>query len=89
MYSSDYYLELIPKESGKGASLIKLCEILGIPRENSIAAGDAGNDLSMIKAAGTGIAMINGMEEVKAAADVITETDNDHDGLAPFIEGAI
>ena len=82
MYSSDYYLELIPKESGKGASLLKLCEILGIPRENSIAAGDAGNDLSMIKAAGTGIAMINGMNEVKAAADVITETDNNHDGLA-------
>ena len=38
----------------------------------------------MIQTAGCGIAMINGTDDVKAAADVITETDNNHDGLVPF-----
>ena len=36
----------------------------------------------MIEAAGTGIAMINAKDSVKARADLITEYDNDHDGLA-------
>ena len=40
------------------------------------------NDISMIEAAGTGIAMINAKDSVKAHADLITEYDNDHDGLA-------
>ena len=35
----------------------------------------------MIKADGTGIAMINGIDEVKKIADVITKKDNDNDGL--------
>jgi hydroxymethylpyrimidine pyrophosphatase-like HAD family hydrolase len=39
----------------------------------------------MLKAAGTGIAMINGTEEVKKIADVITKKDNDNDGLVEFI----
>ena len=86
MYSNDYYLELIPKESGKGEALKRLCEYLDIPVENSIAAGDGDNDISMIRAAGTGIAMINAPLSVRSAADVVTTADNDHDGLKVFIE---
>ena len=85
MYSNDYYLELIPKESGKGSALIRLREILGILPDHTLAAGDADNDISMIRAAGIGIAMKNAADTVKAAADVITEEDNDHDGLAPIL----
>ena len=62
---------------------------LGIPIENTIAAGDEQNDISMIEAAGLGIAMINASEEVKAYADVVTKYDNDHDGLAELIRSAI
>ena len=58
---------------------------INIPIENSLAAGDQENDISMLKAAGTGIAMINGTEEVKKIADVITKKDNDNDGLVEFI----
>ena len=43
----------------------------------------------MIEAAGCGIAMINGTDLVKESADVVTRFDNDHDGLAEFILGAI
>ena len=39
----------------------------------------------MIKAAGTGIAMLNATEEAKAAADIVTEKDNDNDGLAEVL----
>lgn len=89
MYSNEYYLELIPKDSGKGSALVKLRDLLGIKREHTIAAGDADNDISMIREAGIGIAMINAADTVKAAADVITVTDNDHDGLAPILERVI
>ena len=53
--------------------------------ENTIAAGDAENDNSMLIEAGLGIAMLNAQESTKAAADVITDADCDHDGLAPFL----
>ncbi len=43
----------------------------------------------MIEAAGCGIAMINGTDIVKNSADVITRFDNNNDGLAEFILGAM
>ena len=89
MYSNAFYLEIFPKEAGKGSAVVRLCDHLNIPIENSLAAGDEQNDISMIQAAGTGIAMLNATDAVKKIADVITDADNDHDGLAPFIKGAI
>ena len=50
-----------------------------------MAIGDSGNDLTMIEAAGLGVAMGNATEDVRAAADVIT-ADNNHDGVAQAIE---
>ena len=85
IYSNANYLELFSKEAGKGSALLRLCEYLNIPRENSMAAGDAENDISMIQAAGLGIAMLNADDEVKKAADVVTEADNNHDGLVAFL----
>ncbi len=82
IYSNPYYLEIFPSASGKGAAVKKLCEILSINPALSVAAGDAQNDISMIEAAGMGIAMINGSEDIKMAATAITAYDNDHDGLA-------
>ncbi|MCR5213392.1 MAG: Cof-type HAD-IIB family hydrolase [Eubacterium sp.] len=85
MYSNEYYLELIPTGSGKGNALLRLCDILQIPREFAIASGDGDNDISMLEAAGLGIAMINAPDSVKCRADVVTDKDNNHDGLAPFL----
>ncbi len=82
VYSNPYYLEMIPSISGKGAAVKKLCEILSINPFLSVSAGDEQNDISMIEAAGTGIAMQNGSPEIKMAATTITAYDNDHDGLA-------
>lgn len=85
VFSSPYFLEVFPVTSGKGSAVTELCRILNIPVEQSYAAGDEGNDISMIEAAGCGIAMLNGIDDLKKAADIVTETDNDHDGLAPIL----
>lgn len=82
LYSNPNYLEFFPSISGKGASVHRLCELLGMDICFSVAAGDEQNDLSMIETAGMGIAMANGSKEVQMAATIITMEDNDHDGLA-------
>ncbi len=85
-FSHPVLLEFLPPESSKGKALLKLCEVLGIPAENSIAAGDEENDVTMIKTAGIGVCMANGVPASKAVADYITEADNDHDGIKEVIE---
>ena len=69
----------------KGTGLLALAEKLGLRRDQVMAMGDSGNDLSMIKAAGLGVAMGNATPEVLAAADAVT-ADNNHDGVALAIE---
>lgn len=85
LYSNDQYLEIFPGSSGKGSAIQKLCSLLDIPISNTLAAGDEANDVSMLQAASLGIAMSNAKDYVKQAADLVTETDNDHDGLAPIL----
>ena len=85
IYSSDKYLELFDWNAGKGSSLLFLCDYLGIPVSDSYAAGDADNDISMLDAAGCGIAMQNATDKVKAHADVVTDLDNDQNGLADMM----
>lgn len=86
LFSNNYYLEMFNKNGGKGNAVRFLCKYLNIPLENSYAAGDADNDISMILAAGTGVAMLNASDNVKQAADCITEFDFRNDGLAKYIE---
>jgi len=71
--------------ANKGEALMALADHLGVPRENTYSFGDGLNDLTMIKAAGVGIAMENACAEVKTAADFITLS-NDEDGVAYAIE---
>lgn len=56
----------------KGHALLALAEALGLTRENTMSFGDGLNDLSMIKAAGIGVAMDNACQVVKGAADYVT-----------------
>lgn len=85
-FSNDCYLEIFNKDAGKGVGLRFLADYLGVSIEDTYAAGDAMNDLSMIEAAGHGIAMCNGDEEVIKAARIVSKYDNDADGLAQVIE---
>ena len=87
--SNPWYLEIDPLRATKAYSLEWLCRHLGIDRRMTIAAGDAQNDNPMLRAAGIGIGMCNGLAsnpEMAEAADVITEKDNEHDGLAETLQ---
>lgn len=79
--SAPYFIEVMNEGIDKAISLKTLIEHLGINKEEIIAFGDGYNDLSMVEFAGFGVAMGNGVEQVKEKADYITES-NDDDGIA-------
>lgn len=83
--SSPEALEIVPLGVNKAAGLARAAELLGIPREETIAIGDGENDISMLRWAGLGIAMSNASAAVKAAADVIAPV-CDEDGAAWAME---
>ena len=83
--SSPMFLEIVPFGVNKGLAVHKMSELLSWPVEDIIAVGDEGNDVPMIREAGIGAAMINGIDAAKEAADYITEADNNHDGVAEVI----
>lgn len=70
--SGDECIDCMSKDISKGFTLEKLAEILNIKRENIVAIGDQENDMTMIKYAGTGIAMGNAIDELKNEANFIT-----------------
>ncbi|XKF66706.1 Cof-type HAD-IIB family hydrolase [Virgibacillus necropolis] len=83
--SQPHNVEVNPKGVHKGSALSKVCEKLGITMDEVMAAGDSLNDMKMIQQSGLGIAMGNGQEAIKKAADFETDT-NDDDGVAKAIE---
>ena len=78
-------LELTSKTATKSNALLRLAGILGISQEETMAIGDSFNDLDMLEAAGTSVAMGNAEPEIKETANLITKT-NDEDGVAWAIE---
>ena len=74
-------IEINKATAHKGVALARFAESLGFTLANCMAFGDGGNDLSMIEAAGVGVAMANACPEVLAAADWVSSS-NDEDGVA-------
>lgn len=81
----DNNIEVNSENVHKGIALLWLAKRLGIKKEEIMAFGDGSNDLKMICDAGIGVAMANGIESVKAAADLIAKS-NDEDGVAQIID---
>lgn len=73
--------DLIPASGGKPVGMQKMLERFGLRREECMAFGDGANDIEMLQYAGLGIAMGNGTDEVKKAADYVTDA-VDEDGIA-------
>lgn len=84
--STPHLLEIVPSGINKGTAVQYLCAHLAVPLKNTVAAGDAENDLAMIRAAHIGAAMCNGEALLKEKADYITTADNNHDGAAEIIQ---
>ena len=83
--SQPHILEFLPKGVNKGKGLGRLLEFKGMTFSSLTAFGDADNDLAMIEAAGDGVAMGNSLDNVRAAADHLTLT-NDEDGVAAYLK---
>lgn len=83
--SAPFFLEVFDHRAGKGPSLQKLAEHLGIDHANVMAIGDQENDLTMLQYAGTSVAMGNAIDAVKAVARFETATNAD-EGVARAIE---
>lgn len=83
--SEPFFIEIMPQNVNKAASLEKILPVLGVSREDTVCCGDGFNDISMIEYAGVGVAMGNAQQAVKDAADYVTAT-NDEDGLIQVIE---
>lgn len=83
--SAPFFLEFIHPQANKGLGIAALAKYLGIPAEQVICCGDAGNDLHMLQYAGLGVAMGNATDDVKAIADYIT-ADHNNSGIAQVIE---
>lgn len=73
-------LDIIPKNGGKEVGIQAVAERYGWKREEIMVFGDGANDANMLRWAGIGVAMGNGVEEAKAAADYVTTPVN-QDGV--------
>jgi Cof subfamily protein (haloacid dehalogenase superfamily) len=78
-------VEIGPAADDKGAGLRWLCGHLGVEAADVIAVGDELNDLTMLEWAGSGVAVANADERVRAAADRVIGSHLD-DGVAIFLE---
>ena len=86
--SQKYLIEVLTKGVNKAFGLEKLANKLGVQPSEIAAIGDAANDIEMLKYAGLAIAMGNASEEVKAIADIVTDT-NENNGVIKAIDNLI
>ena len=83
--SKPTYLEIMAQHVQKSSAINLLMQYYNAKKEEIIAVGDNYNDMDMLQFAGLGVAMGNSPDDVKAAADIITLS-NDQDGLKEVIE---
>ena len=77
----DLFCDIVPKSSSKPKGVQATLDHFGISGAETIAFGDGGNDATMLEYCTLGVAMGNGTDEAKAAADYVT-ADIDDDGIA-------
>lgn len=86
--SQKYLVEVLTKGVNKAFGLEKLAQKLNIQPSEIAAIGDAANDIEMLEYAGLAVAMGNASEEVKAIADIVTDT-NENNGVIKAIDQLI
>lgn len=78
-------IEVLPANSSKGKAVMRVMKDLNIPPENTMAIGDGENDIEMLQAVGTSVAMGNAIQKLKDIASQVVGS-NDEDGVAQAIE---
>lgn len=85
VFSNDHLLEYLPVGVTKGKAVKKLCDLLDIPLEDSVAAGDEANDIPMLQTAGCAVVMKNGTDRAKAFADYVSTRTNNESAISEVI----
>ena len=83
--SQAYYLDVTPHGFDKGEATRRIARVLNIPLSEIAVIGDQANDIPMFEVATYRIAMGNGIDELKAMADFVSD-DNEHDGWAAAVD---
>lgn len=68
------YADVVLASVAKSTGIDAICQRHQIAKENTMAFGDGGNDIDMLKFVGIGIAMGNASDDVKASSDFVTKS---------------
>lgn len=79
---SDVWFEIFSKNASKASAVLQVLELTHA--DKLVCFGDNSNDISMVSAADTGVAVGNSCEELKKIADIVIGS-NDEDSVAEFI----
>ena len=63
--------EVVPAHLSKAIGIRAICEHMGIPLSHTVALGDSDNDVEAVKAAGLGISIGGGCDDLVAVADIV------------------
>ncbi len=78
-------LQVMSRSATKWNGVRNMLDTFGIDPDRAVFFGDDNDDIEPIRQCGCGVAVRNALEDVRAAADEITES-NDEDGVARFLE---
>ena len=76
--ASEYNIEIFNVHAGKGNALYALADMLNVARNETISIGDSDNDSAITQAAGLGLAVSNACDRLKALADQIICSNEEH-----------
>lgn len=79
------FTDIVAKGNGKDRGIDEIIKHFDIALEDTMAFGDGGNDISMLKHVAIGVAMGNAKDNVKQAADYVTDT-VDNDGIVKALQ---
>ncbi len=83
--SENEVLMVMNKNARKRNAINEIANHFGISLTEIAAFGDDYNDIEMLRDCGIGVAVANAIDEAKAAADYICDT-NENDGVAKWLE---
>ncbi|MBB3109984.1 hypothetical protein FHS18_002047 [Paenibacillus phyllosphaerae] len=84
--SGDFFIDVQHPLASKSSALKQLADLRGVDPSRVMAIGNYYNDVGMLTFAGLGVAVANSPEAVKAAANVITSS-NEENGVAQALRG--
>ena len=82
------FADCVARGTDKATGIDHILQYYGFNLSEAMAFGDGGNDITMLRHVGTGVAMGNAADDVKAASDVVTNSVDD-DGVAEILNKLI